>query len=726
MGAAMHAQDTPAQGRGKKKELTVERIGAQPSLSGALTEGLEWRPDGKSLSYLSPIAPGKNAALELAEMDAATGERRVVIEAGKLRELMTGEGEDRGQQTGLGRHPAPRYQWSPKGDALLFMSRMSFDWFDVKTQTSRRLLSSPAPISNVKISPDGRLVSFVREHDLWTCDIATGKVSRITTGGSEELLNGELDWVYPEELELGTAYWWSPDSSRVAFLEMNESAVTRYPIVDGLSYTAEFSVERYPKAGGANPMVRVGVVSAEGGEPRWMDTGANHDIYISRVAWLPDSKRLAVQRLNRAQNQLDLLISDVANGKSDLILTERDPFWINVEGDPEFLRGGKEFLWTSERDGFRHIYLYDASGRHVRRITRGDWQVTKIAGVNPEQEVVFFVATEKSPLERHLYRVALDGGDITRLTKTEGTHQISMAPGTRHYVDTWSSVASPPRQEVFDSAGSQTAVLNENRIPELAEYGLPAPEFGAVKGEGGVELRTMLIRPTDFDPARKYPVLVRIYGGPHAQMVVNAWGDSRFLWEQMMAQKGYIIFSLDNRGSWGRGHAFETPIYHRMGEVELEDQLAGINYLKSLPYVDGARIGIWGWSYGGYMTLNAMFRAPEVFKVGFAAAPVTDWRQYDTIYTERYMGQPQENPDGYRNCSPVNHAAGLRGKLLIAHGTGDDNVHWGNETELAEALVKAGRYAELLVYPGRGHRIADEEARVHLFHRVTQFFLDNL
>jgi len=717
------------------KPLTVERIYGEPSLSGKLTQGVEWSPDGKLLSYFRALHGGPSAETEIWVLDVATGARRVLVDAEKLRQFLPPAGP-RGQQTGLGRVAPQRYLWAPRGDALLLVSSRELYWFDLKTQSGKRLTApedtgkkgaqANRTLKDPKISPDGRWVSFVRGHDLWVVNVAGGEEKRLTHGGREELRNAELDWVYPEELEIRTAYWWSPDSSQIAYLEMDERPVTQYPLVDYLSYTGEVGTLRYPKAGDANPIVRVGVVRVGGGETRWIELGRDTNIYVARVGWLRDSQRVAIERLNRAQNKLELLWADAADGKAQVILTEEDPYWINLSDDLYFFGDGQQFLWSSERDGFRHLYLYDLSGKLLKQLTRGAWGVTSLVGVDERQGMVYFMATEKSPLERHLYRVSTDGAGVTRISREEGTHSVIMAPDEAHYLDAYSNALRPPRQDLYPSDGSHPLALNENKVPELDAYALQPVEFFTVPGADGTPLEALMIKPPGFDASRKYPVIVNLYGGPHGQVVRNAWGGANFLWHQMMAQKGYIIFSVDNRGMAARGHAFETPIYHRMGQVELADQRAGVAYLKSLPYVDGARIGIWGWSYGGYMTCYAMLNAADTFKAGFAGGPVTDWRQYDTIYTERYMGLPQENEEGYKDSSPVSHAARLQGKLLIAHGTSDDNVHFANTLELAEQFVKAGQYAEIQIYPGRGHAISDPAARIHLFRRVTQFFLANL
>ena len=708
------------------KALTVERIYSMPSLSGRLTRGLTWTPDGKQLSYFETKGAGKEAKTELWAMDAASGERRLLVAADKLESILPADSSKPTQATGLGRGAPAQYQWAPDGTAILFQGPTALAWLDLKSQVARTLVSGKAALADPKISPDGKFVSFVRNHNLWLVNLADGKERAITQGGTEEIRKGELDWVYPEELEIKTAYWWSPDSSTIAYLEMDERKVSQYPLVDFSSPSGEAELERYPVAGGANPVVRVLVVSVRGGEPRAMDIGVETDIYIPRVNWLNDSKHIAIQRLNREQNTLDLLIADAATGKTRTALSEQDPNWVNVSDDLYFFKDGKRFLWSSERTGYRHLYLYYLDGKLLAQLTKGEWEVTSLNAVEESKGAVYFTATEKSPLERHLYRVGVDGSGFTRITKEEGTHDGVLAPNAVTFYDTHSNTAAPPRQDLYRTDGSRIAVINENQVAELADYHLSPVEFLTVKSRDGVLLNASIIKPPNFDAQKKYPVLASTYGGPHAQVVRNVWGGSSFLWHELMAQKGYIVFLLDNRGSAGRGHVFETPLHLRLGAQELSDQRDGVQYLKSLPYVDAGRIGIWGWSYGGHMTLHAMFEAGDDFKAGFAGGPVTDWRYYDSIYTERYLGLPQKNEKGYRDSSPVKYAAQLKGKLLIAHGTGDDNVHFANTLTVINELIEAGKYVEVLAFPGRGHGVSDPPARRVLMQRVTQFFLDNL
>jgi len=686
----------------KPGELTVDRIYAQPSLSGRLTRGIAWAPDNKRLSYFEVKGSGKDAKPELWTMDTATGERARLVSAEILESALPAAPSKETQATGAGRRPPAQYQWAPGGDALLFEGPHALAWFDLKNQASRVLVSGKEDLSDTKISPDGKYVSFVRENNLWLVSTADGKERALTAGGTEELRKGELDWVYPEELDLYTGYWWAPDSSAIAYLEMDERKVTQFSLLNFESFTGEAELQRYPVPGGTNPVVRVFVAPVEGGEARAMDLGTDADIYVTRVNWLPDSKRLAVQRLNRAQTIVDVLLCDAATGKSSTILSDKDDYWINVSDDLHFLKDSKRFLWSSERSGYRHLYLCDFSGKPPLQLTKGDWEVDHVDAVDEVRGVVYFTATEKSPLERHLYRVGLDGSGFARITKEEGTHRVNVAPNAAVYVDTYSNASTPPRQDLYRADGTKLATLNENKVAELAEYHLSPVEFFTIKAHDGVTLNCSMIKPVNFDPAKKFPVIVYTYGGPHAQVVVNAWMGGGFLWHQMMAQKGYIIFSLDNRGSAGRGHVFEEPIHYRFGAQELSDQRDGGEWLKLQPYVDAERIGIHGWSYGGHMTLHAMFEAPDIFKVGFAGGPVTDWHFYDTIYTERYMGLLPEHEQSYQESSPIKNPEKLKGKLLIAHGTGDDNVHYSNTLALVDDLIKAGKYVEVMGSPGGG------------------------
>jgi dipeptidyl-peptidase-4 len=705
-------------------QLTVPAIFGERAMHPPLVGETEWSPGGHWLSYFQSTPLGR----ELWAVNAQTGERRRLLGAGMLAQLLDPWPPTWLQRTGFGRRPPRRYQWSPTGDALLLRSYSRLVWFDLRTDQSRQLVSGTEHLFDPQIAPNGQWVSFIRDYNLWIVNVRTGLVRQLTHDGKYLLRDGQVDWIYPEELGLFSAYWWSPDSTHIAYMQFNESHVLRYPLIDPNSYDAKIYWTLYPRAGTANPIVRLGVVGLSGGKTVWMNTGSNTNVYLPRAAWLPNSKDVAIERLNRAQTRLDLLFANASTGSSHVVITEYNRYWINVGWAPDFLPDGR-FIWSSERTGFRQLYLYSAAGKLIRPLTSGDWVVTSLAGVNPEAGLVYFVSTKASPLQRQLYSVNLDGTGLRQVSSEAGTHNILMAPGGAAYLDTYSNINQPWRQDVYNAAGRLVATLSDGRISQLANVSLGPVQFLHLHTASGVMLEAEMIRPPDFSPNRKYPVLLYVYGGPEAQNVRDMWGGATFLWHELMAEHNYIIFMLDNRGSYNRGHAFETPIYHAFGTVELKDQLTGIHYLESLPYVDSAHIGVWGWSYGGQLTLQLLFREGKIFKVGVAVAPVTDWRQYDTIYTERYMGTPQEDPNGYRIGSPVTYAGQLQGELLLCHGTGDDNVHFANTTELIQKLIETGRYANhvrLMIFPGRGHPISDWPARVQLFTRMTSFLLKNL
>jgi dipeptidyl-peptidase-4 len=508
--------------------------------------------------------------------------------------------------------------------------------------------------------------------------------------------------------------------------------VPEFPIVDFVPVENEVQSTRYPKAGENNSIVRVGVVSIDNPHIIWFDLGNETDIYVPRIRWLPDSQSLAIYRLNRAQNRLELMFGDVTSGSTRTVLVEEDSSgWIDIYDDLTFLSDGERFIWSSNRDGFKHLYLYDVHGRLIRQLTEGSWEVDSLVTVDEERGFVYLSAGKENVWDRDLYKVDLNGEGLTRLSEQEGWHSIDMNPSCEYYLDSFSDFTTPTIVSLHSSDGKMldTVEPNEALSQALKEYRLSRPDFFSFETDYGVKLNALMIKPPDFDPSKKYPVLVYVYGGPGSQTVVNAWdSDSRRrqLWHEMMAQNGYIIFTVDNRGTGGRGKDWMKAVYRQLGEVEVQDQIAGVEYLRRLAYVDSTRIGIWGWSYGGYMTLMCMLKGADYFRVGIAVAPPTDWRNYDSIYTERYMGKPQDNLERYTISSAITHAKDLKGKLLLIHGTSDDNVHMSNSMQLAYAFEKAHIPFDLMIYPRQMHHIDDQDLRLHLFHSMTSYVLENL
>jgi dipeptidyl-peptidase-4 len=699
--------------RAQKKPVTIDAIAAERKVTGFAP--VQWAPGGKRFAWLEEK--------ELWLCDAASGQKKLLVGLPDLEATAAKPPATDIFDWQNRRVSEQAFAWSGSGNEILISAGGDLFLLHVHSAKWDQLTNTVEAERDAKLSPDGRFVSFRRAHDLYSLEIASGKVARLTRDGSETLLNGELDWVYPEELEIGTAHWWSPDGKFIAYLQLDISREPVFPQVDALGVRARFEPERYPKAGDANADVRVGIVPAEGGETRWMDLGETRDNLLARLAWLPDSRFVAVEKLNRVQNRLDLFMADVATGSARVVLHEEDPFWINVNDDLRFLKDGKRFLWGSERDGFHHLYLYSAEGKRLHQLTEGDWQVESVAGVDEAADELYFISTEQSPLERQLYAVRLNGKHRRRITAEPGTHAISLSPDCRLYLDTASSLSSPPRRVIHRIDGTELAVFREADRSPADEYEILPTEIHKVKAPDGALLYARLIKPAGFTPGRKYPVIVDVYGGPHAQTVQDAWPGMG--WDQVLAHRGFVIWQLDNRGSEGRGHRWESVIFRDMGEHELADQKDGIRYLESLGFADISRMGLFGWSYGGYMTLYTLTRAPGLFRAGIAGAPVTHWRNYDTIYTERYMGLPAENASAYERASALTKAADLTGKLLLVHNLEDDNVHFQNTVQMMDALERVGKPFELMLYPQKAHGVSGP-LRKHLYETLTDFLEKNV
>ncbi|MBI4470850.1 MAG: S9 family peptidase [Acidobacteria bacterium] len=713
--------------RREQQELTVERIFGQPGLSGSLPAGIKWSPDGKRLTFLR--AGEGSEVQDLWFYDVATGERSILVKAAAL---------TRGEQVYSKEEAAMRermritaagitsYLWSPSGSSLLFPINGDLYHLDLMDREVKRLTKTRAAEIDPKFSPDGRWVSFVREGDLFVVNPADGREIRLTRGATDQVQYGVSEYVAQEEMDRFTGYWWSPDSQRIALLKIDNSPVSEFHIPNYHTPQVEIEKQEYPRAGQANTIVKVGVTGIAQPKMVWMDTGDGEDHYIPRVQWLPDGKRLAIQIQSRDQDRLDLYFHDVTTGKGRRALREQDSTWVNLHDHLHFFKDGSRFLWSSERDGFRHFYLYRIDGQLSRQVTRGAWMVETLAGVDEKAGLLYFTTTEKSPLERHLYTVKLDGTGLERITTGEGWHTPAMAPEFDFFLDAFSDPLRPTQLTLRRTSGDLITTVEANEVRELEGYALSVPEFSSIESEDGQTLHTMMIKPPVFDPTKRYPVLVYVYGGPGVQVVAKRWGGDRFLWHQMMAQMGYVVFYLDNRGSAGRGRAFERSLHKRLGYRETRDQLAGVAYLRTLTFVDPGRIGIWGWSYGGYMTCMSLFSSGSPFRAGIAVAPVVDWHNYDTHYTERYLERPQENPEGYRESSPVTLTRGLTGKLLVVHGLADDNVHFQETVQLVDELINQGKRFELMFYPKKKHGIAGTEARIHLFKLMTDFLGRNL
>ena len=585
-------------------------------------------------------------------------------------------------------------------------------------------------------SPDGKYQSFVRGMNLYVVETATGKETQLTKDGGENILNGRLDWVYEEEL-YGRGdkrgYWWSPDSTAIAFLRTDESRVPKFAVVSNISQTdnpagQEIEDTPYPKAGDPNPVVKLGLADLKTGAVKFVET-ANYkpeDFLISRVAWSPNSKRIVYQAQNREQTFLDLNSADRETGATTLIFKETSPAWVEVIDNPTFLKDNS-FIWQSAaRSGWKHLYHFDQNGKLIKQLTGGDWEVRDFYGADEKNGFVYFSATKDSPVALQIYRVKLDGTGLQKISTGAGSHQAAFNKDFTQFTDIYSDINSSPQIRLFNASGSPVrAPDGANLSKGFSTYKLNNPEFLEVKTRDGFRMEALMIKPPNFDPNKKYPVMQFTYAGPHAPEVQNEWLDETGVWYQMLSEKGYIIWIVDNRTASGKGVQSEYVVYKNFGESELRDLEDGITYLKTLSFVDQSRIGLHGWSFGGYMTAFALTHSKS-WKIGIAGGTVADWSLYDSIYTERYMKTPQTNPDGYKKSSVTAAAANLHGKLLIIHGAIDDNVHLQNAMQLIYALQKAGKPFEFMPYPTERHGVADPQLRKHLYQTMTDYILANL
>jgi len=621
-----------------------------------------------------------------------------------------------------------------------YIYRRSFtaDFFiyDIKSQKLIPL-STNGKQQLATFSPDGTKVAFVRLNNLFIANLSDGSESQITSDGKpDEIINGAPDWVYEEEFEFNRAFEWSPDGAYLAYMRFDERKIPEFSMTmfEGadpeLSENAVYpqtSSFKYPKAGEANSVVSVYAFSLASGNSVKVDIGENTDIYIPRIRWTKSSTALAVFLLNRLQNDFEILLADPVSGTTKSIYQEINKCYIDEANFDNviFLDDHKHFIITSERDGWSHLYLYDLSGNMVNQITKGNWDVTAYLGFDAKSKRIYYSSAETSPLCRNIFSIRLDGSGKLCLSNQEGNNSAEFSAGCKYYINTYSSITNPPIVVLYSNTGKQIRVLEENKtlIEKLEGYAFNYKEFFSFETSKGVHLNGYFIKPAGFDSTRKYPVFMTQYSGPNSQEVLNKWSLS---WEDFMAQKGYIIACVDGRGTGGRGEAFRKVTYMNLGKYETVDQIEAARYIGRLPFADSTRIGIWGWSFGGYISSSCMVKGNGIFKVGIAVAPVTNWRYYDNIYTERFMRTPQENPNGYDQNSPLNFAGGLSGKLLICHGMADDNVHLQNTVEFSERLVQANKQFEMQLYTNRNHNIRGGNTSFHLYTRLTNFVLDNL
>ncbi|WP_071885038.1 S9 family peptidase [Hymenobacter sp. DG25B] len=717
---------TPTAVAQQKKDITLEDIWQKGTFQAKSVPGFNWMRDGR---YYSSLDKG-----DLVQHDVTTGQAVQTLVAGK--DLLAP-----GSTQPLA---VEGYEFNADEQKILFWTdeepiyrRSSRALYYVYDRAAKKLtpLSAGNKQSYATFSPDGSKVAFVRDNNLFVVDLTTMQEKAVTTDGvRNKLINGSTDWVYEEEFEFAKGFFWSPDSKQLAFYTFDESQVPEYNMQEwGPLYPKDYRY-KYPKAGEKNSIVSVSTFDVAAAKTTKMDVGQEPDQYIPRILWTETPNLLSIRRLNRLQNKLEILHANASTGKTDVVLTDTDAAYVEVNDDLRYLKGGKQFLFTSEKDGYRHLYLYDMKGKLDRQLTKGNWEITEINGFDEKNGLVYFTSTEASPMERHLYRVNLKGKGKTRLSEAgRGVDAVNMSPDCRYYLN-YHSEAGVPQVVSLRTAqtGKLVKVLEDNAAlrQTLGQYNLGKLEFINFKNSEGVALNGWMMKPTNFDPNKKYPVLMYVYGGPGSQTVKDDAGGgiafTNYLWHQLLVEKGYIVVSVDGRGTGARGSEFKKSTYANLGKLETVDQGETAKYLGTLPYVDKSRIGIWGWSFGGYMTALALTKEADLFRMGVAVAPVTNWRYYDTVYTERFLKTPQENPGGYDDNSPVQFADKLKGKLLLVHGTGDDNVHFQNSVAFTDAMIKANKDYQTLYYPNRNHGIYGGNTRLHLYRQMTNFILENL
>jgi dipeptidyl-peptidase-4 len=714
----------------QQKLLTLDDIyspTARVNFSGGPSPTIDWI-DGDRYAWARPSGEGRGA-IDWMNVSAATGVAEPLFDSAKAEAALVA-------LPGVGADEARRQIHSRdlifNGAHSAAILTIADDLYALSFPESRaiRLTSSPGEEQEPTFSPDGSKVAFVRNHNLFVVDVRASRETALTSDGAAKILNGQMDWVYEEEIYgRGTkrGYWWSPDSSRVAFLRIDDTPVSTYVTLDDINYDPKVETWQYPRAGDPNPSVKLGVARAAGGTTDWIDLSKYGPEYlVVRVDWAPTGA-LIYEVENRTQSWLDLNAASLASSPISIktLLRETSSYWINSEDTtlPTWLKDGS-FLWLSGRSGWSHAYHYAADGTLLKPVTTGRWEVRTLHGVDETNTWMYFSGTERSPIGSDIYRTKLDGTGLERLSKTPGTHDADFSRTFAYYIDTWSDISTPPQTRLHRNDGSEVRALRENRVTALAEYKLSTPEFLQVRTRDGFVMEAMMIKPPDFDPNRRYPVYQFTYGGPHAQQVRNAW-NLQTMYHQLLAQRGVIVWVCDNRTASGKGVESTWPVFKNFGELELRDIEDGISWLKQQPYVDGGRIGIHGWSYGGFMTMYALTHSTS-FTMGIAGGTVADWRNYDTVYTERYMGTPQQNPDGYRSSSPRWAASNLHGALLLIHGALDDNVHVSNTMQLVYELQKADKPFELMLYPKSRHGVTDPALVRHLRGLMFDFTIKHL
>ena len=721
-------------------ELTIQRIFGDPALSGPTPRAVKVSPDGRRVGLLRGRDTDQHQ-LDLWLYDVAGGALQMRVDSKKLvpeEQLSDAERARRERERVADYHGIVDYDWAPDGRHVLFTLGGNLYLCDLNAAADvalRRLTQGGTPTLDPKVSPRGRYVSFVRDQNLWVIELSSGRELRLTTDGGGAVHNAESEFVAQEEMDQTSGYWWAPDDSAIAYKRFDESAVPVARRFEVYPDRVDVVEQRYPAAGDPNVSVKLGVVAPTGGDTRWVDLGGDEDIYLARVDWTPNGRQLAFQRLTRDQKRLDLVLVEASTLKETPLISETSATWVNLSNDLHFLKRQPVFIWSSERSGTNHLYLYGLDGRLRHPLTQGAWNVDGLLAVDERAGLAYLASNRDAIVDQQIYTVRLDGHDAAtpqRISRGAGWHAAQFAkdaPRVSLYVDTFSDPDTPPQVSINAPDGHRLAWIEANPLDSTHPYWPyrdhhDVAEFGHIPANDGQELQYALMRPPAFVPSRRYPVFLHVYGGPSVQWVERRWS-SDFI-DEYMAQRGYIVFRLDNRGSARRSRVFSDPIYGRLGEIEVRDQLDGVHWLQGQPWVDAKHIGVFGWSYGGYMTLMLLAKGSDAIAAGAAVAPVTDWRLYDTTYTERYLSRPSDNPQGYAESAVFSALSGLRSPLFLAHGMADDNVLFVNSSRLMSELQQRGVQFELMTYPGAKHGLSTPQMKMHVYTAIERFFDQHL
>lgn len=721
-----HSAESNTTNKTSMKTLSLSDIFEKNIFNPDSVSNIQWLEDGSGFFFSMPNKENENIkTLDIYKHDVQTGTETRVLSGNDF--ILNGE-----------ILVIADYIFSSDLSRLLLTGKTKEIWrhsfyssyyiYDSTSKKITALADGADNLINARLSPNGLYVAYTQNHNLFVTDLITMETKPLTQDGSDNILNGVFDWVYEEEIENRVGFKWSPDSTQIAFWRTDQTRVKTFYLLDELPIYNKITPLKYPKAGEQNAIVKIGVVNINDNSTRWMDTGDDDNIYLVRINWTRSSNTLCIQRMNRKQNHLEYLLADIHSGNTRKIAEETSTAWVEATDDTFFFKKADKFIWTSEKSGYRHIYLTDYKQEKTQQLSKGKWEVSSVLGIDEKNGWVYFGGKKDSAIKQHIYRISLTGKNLEKISQELGSHHGEFSPDYRYYIQSASAANTPTQISLHHADGELIRMLKENNLEPLRQYSLTYPEFIKIKTQDGIILNASITKPVNFNAQKKYPVIVYAYGGPASQAVKDHWrGSNGFdAWEFYLAQEGFILFRVDNRGTGGRGTQFKYYAYGDFSKWAVYDQIEGVKYLRSLPYVDSNNIGFWGKSFGGYMAGMLMTRAADYFSTGISLAMVGDYYNYDTIWTERYLGLPEDNRAGYKAVNVLKYTEMLKGHLLLIHGSGDDNVHIQNTIQWTEDLINHNKAFDLMIYPNRNHSLSGKKTRMHMMSLMTRHFKQHL